>query len=357
MSMSRCIVENNNLENNIGLVREFLNIWSDLKNFNPGEKSIKSSGNAGRSTEHHQTSTLDQDPTPRIERRLKNLGSRDVDSNLFVDYVGSYTIKKKGSKIVDQEGRQVNWKKRKLSRFNKSDSHAKVSSIVQVCNHESDNLLDGIQEKFDGSLQTKLLISFLQSNKILNNAPPNYHTDADNSQSIVNVEAPDIDVENHRSDDDGSVVQAIGEGNSPITDSNNNSIVYNVIDITNSSGDSDSEVEICHHQDEVQGDQCSKEILKERKLSDIEELSEGSCDEGHSHVLRNYKHPLEHEWAFWYFFPTPGLCWEENLRLMVTVSTIEDFWSVVNWVECPSSMKNGADFSLFKSGKKNWNIE
>ena len=97
-------------------------------------------------------------------------------------------------------------------------------------------------------------------------------------------------------------------------------------------------------------DQYSEEIRQERKLSDIEELSEGSCDEGHSHALRDYKHPLEHEWAFWYFFPTPGLCWEENLQLMVTVSTIEDFWSVVNWVECPSSMKNGADFSLFKSG-------
>ena len=341
MSMSRCIVENNNLEDNIGLVSEFLNIWSDLKRFYPGEQSVKPSGDAGRSTEteNHQTSSRDQDPAPRFERRLKNLGSRDVDSNLFVDYVGSYTIKMKEPKIVDKEDRQTSWKKRKLSsRFKKSDSHGKVSSIVQ-----NDNLLDGIPEKFDGSLQTKLLISFLESNKIINNSPPN----------IVNVEAPDIGVENHRSDDDGSVVQEISEGNSLITDSNNNSIVYNVIDITNSSGDSDSEVEICPHQDEVQGDhvdQYSEEIHQERKLSDIEELSEGSCDEGHSHALRDYKHPLEHEWAFWYFFPTPGLCWEENLQLMVTVSTIEDFWSVVNWVECPSSMKNGADFSLFKSG-------
>ena len=43
---------------------------------------------------------------------------------------------------------------------------------------------------------------------------------------------------------------------------------------------------------------------------------------------------------------------------MTTVSTIEDFWSVLNWVDLPSEMNVGADFSLFKEGiKPDWSDE
>ena len=62
------------------------------------------------------------------------------------------------------------------------------------------------------------------------------------------------------------------------------------------------------------------------------------------------KHPLEHEWTFWYFYQDKNRAWEENLRTIKTVSTIEDFWAVLNWIEPPSRLQTGADYSLFKAG-------
>jgi len=63
-----------------------------------------------------------------------------------------------------------------------------------------------------------------------------------------------------------------------------------------------------------------------------------------------FKHPLEHEWTFWYFYPDRKRTWEENLTIIKTVSTIEDFWAVHNWIEPPSGLQCGADYSLFKAG-------
>ena len=62
------------------------------------------------------------------------------------------------------------------------------------------------------------------------------------------------------------------------------------------------------------------------------------------------KPPLEHSWTFWYFYPDRNRTWEENLVAIKTVSTIEDFWAVTNWIEPPSSLQPGADYSLFKAG-------
>jgi len=66
-------------------------------------------------------------------------------------------------------------------------------------------------------------------------------------------------------------------------------------------------------------------------------------------VTMNIKHPLEHEWTFWYS-PFRNRTWEENLKIIKTVATIEDFWAVVNWIEPPSNLLSGADYSLFKTG-------
>ena len=43
---------------------------------------------------------------------------------------------------------------------------------------------------------------------------------------------------------------------------------------------------------------------------------------------------------------------EENLKIIQTVSTatIEVFWAVQNWIQPPSSLQPGADYSLFKAG-------
>ena len=66
--------------------------------------------------------------------------------------------------------------------------------------------------------------------------------------------------------------------------------------------------------------------------------------------MQDYKHPLQHDWTFWYFFHQEDRTWSQSLEALVTVSTIEDFWSVINWVESPSSIKIGSDFSMFKRG-------
>ena len=88
-------------------------------------------------------------------------------------------------------------------------------------------------------------------------------------------------------------------------------------------------------------------IDENRWLDDIEEDEERRRT---SLEMRDYKHPLEHDWTFWYFFHQQSKTWAESLQALVTVSTIEDFWSVINWVDSPSSIKVGADFSLFKTG-------
>jgi len=73
-------------------------------------------------------------------------------------------------------------------------------------------------------------------------------------------------------------------------------------------------------------------------------------DPGSVSYIVDVKHPLEHEWTFWYFYPDKSRAWEENLKQVKTVSTIEDFWAVQNWIEPASRLNDGADYSLFKTG-------
>lgn len=40
--------------------------------------------------------------------------------------------------------------------------------------------------------------------------------------------------------------------------------------------------------------------------------------------------------------------WEENQRPIITVTTVEDFWSLYNHIETPSKLPFGSDYSLFK---------
>ena len=41
--------------------------------------------------------------------------------------------------------------------------------------------------------------------------------------------------------------------------------------------------------------------------------------------------------------------WEENQRPIITVTTVEDFWSLYNHIETPSKLPPGSDYSLFKA--------
>ena len=42
------------------------------------------------------------------------------------------------------------------------------------------------------------------------------------------------------------------------------------------------------------------------------------------------KHPLENVWSLWYFKNDKKRTWAENLRVIATFDTVEDFWAYVH---------------------------
>ena len=62
------------------------------------------------------------------------------------------------------------------------------------------------------------------------------------------------------------------------------------------------------------------------------------------------KHPLQNAWTLWFFKNDKSRTWEENQRPIITVTTVEDFWSLYNHIEVASRLPAGADYSLFKEG-------
>ena len=62
------------------------------------------------------------------------------------------------------------------------------------------------------------------------------------------------------------------------------------------------------------------------------------------------KHPLQSAWTLWFFKNDKTRTWEENQRPIITVTTVEDFWSLYNHIEVASRLPPGADYSLFKEG-------
>ena len=45
------------------------------------------------------------------------------------------------------------------------------------------------------------------------------------------------------------------------------------------------------------------------------------------------KHPLQNAWTLWFFKNDKARSWEENQRPIITVTTVEDFWSLYNHIE------------------------
>jgi translation initiation factor 4E len=62
------------------------------------------------------------------------------------------------------------------------------------------------------------------------------------------------------------------------------------------------------------------------------------------------KHPLQNAWTLWFFKNDKNRSWEENQRSIITVTTVEDFWSLYNHIEVASKLPAGSDYSLFKEG-------
>ena len=64
------------------------------------------------------------------------------------------------------------------------------------------------------------------------------------------------------------------------------------------------------------------------------------------------KHPLQYTWTMWFFKLDQNKSWEDSQTKIASFSTIEDFWSVYNYLIPASGLKTGCDYSLFKSGIK-----
>jgi len=62
------------------------------------------------------------------------------------------------------------------------------------------------------------------------------------------------------------------------------------------------------------------------------------------------KHPLQNSWTLWFFKNDKGRSWEENQKPIITISSVEDFWSLYNHVVVASRLPPGSDYSLFKEG-------
>ncbi|KAJ1983544.1 eukaryotic translation initiation factor 4E [Dimargaris cristalligena] len=67
------------------------------------------------------------------------------------------------------------------------------------------------------------------------------------------------------------------------------------------------------------------------------------------------KHPLQNAWTLWYDNPTKRTntnTWSQNLREIITFSTVEDFWGAHNNINRATDIPAGANYHLFKEGIK-----
>jgi translation initiation factor 4E len=61
------------------------------------------------------------------------------------------------------------------------------------------------------------------------------------------------------------------------------------------------------------------------------------------------KWPLHNTWTFWHIKNDPNQSWEANIKEIVDVSYVEDFWSVANYLYTPMNMlAHGGDITFFK---------
>ncbi|XP_008046343.1 eukaryotic translation initiation factor 4E type 1B [Carlito syrichta] len=61
-------------------------------------------------------------------------------------------------------------------------------------------------------------------------------------------------------------------------------------------------------------------------------------------------HPLNSRWALWFFKNDRSRAWRDNLQLVTTFDTVEDFWALYNHIQLPSKLSSGCDYAVFKDG-------
>ncbi|XP_019848927.1 PREDICTED: uncharacterized protein LOC100636944 [Amphimedon queenslandica] len=62
------------------------------------------------------------------------------------------------------------------------------------------------------------------------------------------------------------------------------------------------------------------------------------------------RHPLQNKWVLWYLKNDKQKKWKDNLRKIICIDTVEEFWSVYNHIKPPSRISSGCDYMLFKEG-------
>ncbi|GLV38801.1 eukaryotic translation initiation factor 4E1 [Carabus blaptoides fortunei] len=83
-----------------------------------------------------------------------------------------------------------------------------------------------------------------------------------------------------------------------------------------------------------------------------EKVNSQKLPEGEVDVPLDYsiKHPLQYTWTLWFYENDRNKTWEENQKEIASFSTVEDFWSLFNHIKLSSDLRQGCDYSLFKSG-------
>ncbi|CAO3584493.1 unnamed protein product [Absidia cylindrospora] len=71
-------------------------------------------------------------------------------------------------------------------------------------------------------------------------------------------------------------------------------------------------------------------------------------------------HPLQNAWTFYYDNPllnNSAQSWAENLKELVTVDTVEDFWGAFNNLTKVDQLEPSSNYHLFKKGiRPEWEI-
>mmetsp|Transcript_36685 Transcript_36685/g.50488 ORF Transcript_36685/g.50488 Transcript_36685/m.50488 type:complete len:232 (+) Transcript_36685:203-898(+) len=91
-----------------------------------------------------------------------------------------------------------------------------------------------------------------------------------------------------------------------------------------------------------------------------EEGSSSSCEEESEKIVMvidaGIKHPLKRSWTMWFDSTLKKershahSSWEENLKQLLTVSTIEDFWGLYNNIQLASRLSPGCNYHFFVKG-------
>merc|ERR1719220_2248602 len=93
-------------------------------------------------------------------------------------------------------------------------------------------------------------------------------------------------------------------------------------------------------------------VINEEKYTENKQIGLDQCIVSTNIPTENcLRHPLKHSWTFWYFDMNGGAAsWDENLKKVCDVSTIEDFWAVYHHMQEVAALESGCDYALFKTG-------